>query len=327
MINNIKTRANISSIAKWELLKFECRTFSIYFSKKLSSEKKNKYAVLLKNISDLLNKQLSEEDQYRLSSLQEELNSLYLEKAKGAFVRSRAKWLEFGEKNSVYFFNLEKQHGRKRSIQSLQIDGSISSSKTRISQFVFNFYQKLYSSAFNNLVADSFFDNVTPFIPQISEHNKSVCEKPLTMKELDDVISKSPVNKSPGPDGLPFEFYKVFWDHIKDLLFEALKECIDQGELTTTMKQGLIVLIQKPNKDIFNLDNWRPISLLNIDYKILAAVYANRLKQCLEEVISETQSGFMKNRHISNNIRLILDLLDYSDLVSNDALILFLDFF
>ncbi len=93
------------------------------------------------------------------------------------------------------------------------------------------------------------------------------------------------------------------------------------------MKQGLIVLIQKPNKDIFNLDNWRPISLLNIDYKILAAVYANRLKQCLEEVISETQSGFMKNRHISNNIRLILDLLDYSDLVSNDALILFLDFF
>ncbi len=89
------------------------------------------------------------------------------------------------------------------------------------------------------------------------------------------------------------------------------------------MKQGLIVLIQKPNKDIFNLDNWRPISLLNIDYKILAAVYANRLKQCLEEVISETQSGFMKNRHISNNIRLILDLLDYSDLVSNDALILF----
>lgn len=105
------------------------------------------------------------------------------------------------------------------------------------------------------------------------------------------------------------------------MLFEALKECIDQGELTTTMKQGLIVLIQKPNKDIFNLDNWRPISLLNIDYKILAAVCS------VVKVISETQSGFIKNRHISNNICLILDLLDYSDLVSNDALILFLDFF
>ncbi len=139
---------------------------------------------------------------------------------------------------------------------------------------------------------------MTPFIPQISEHNKSVCDKPLTMKELDDVISKSPVNKSPGPDGLPFEFYKVFWDHSKDLLFEALKECIDQGELTTTMKQGLIVLIQKPNKDIFNLDNWRPIALLNIDYKILAAVYANRLKQCLEEVISETVWFYEKSTYL-----------------------------
>ncbi len=115
LINNIKTRANISPIAKWELLKLECRTFSIYFSKKLSSEKKNKYAVLLKNISDLLNKQLSE-NQYRLSSLQEELNSLYLEKAKGAFVRSRAKWLEFGEKKSAYFFNLEKTTWTKKVI-------------------------------------------------------------------------------------------------------------------------------------------------------------------------------------------------------------------
>lgn len=85
------------------------------------------------------------------------------------------------------------------------------------------------------------------------------------MKELDGVISKSHVNTSPGPDGLPFEFHKVFWDDIKDLLFEALKECIDQGELTTTMKQGLIVFIQNPNKDILNLDNWRPIFLLNID--------------------------------------------------------------
>jgi len=79
------------------------------------------------------------------------------------------------------------------------------------------------------------------------------------------------------------------------------------------MKQGLITLIPKPNKDTFSLDNWRPLTLLNSDYKILAAVYARRLKPCLEEVISLTQSG----RHISNNICLVLDLLDYSELVND----------
>lgn len=92
------------------------------------------------------------------------------------------------------------------------------------------------------------------------------------------------------------------------------------------MKQGLTSLIPKPNKDPQNIDNWRPITLLNIDYKLFALVYAKRLKSGLNEIINETQTGFMKNRHISNNIRLIMDLLDYSDQIDSGALILFLDF-
>lgn len=82
------------------------------------------------------------------------------------------------------------------------------------------------------------------------------------------------------------------------------------------MKQGIITQMPKPNKDKRFL-SWRPITLLNSDCKILAAVYAKRLKPCLE-VISLSQYGFMKDRHISNNIRLVLDLLDYSELVNND---------
>ena len=93
--------------------------------------------------------------------------------------------------------------------------------------------------------------------------------------------------------------------------------------MTTTMKQGIISLIPKPGKDAHCIDNWRPISLLTIDYKILALVYANRLKTGLGDIISETQSGFMKNRHITNNIR----LLDYADAVQSQALLLFLDFY
>ncbi len=104
-------------------------------------------------------------------------------------------------------------------------------------------------------------------------------------------------------------------------------ECAVNGELTESMKQGVITLLPKPNKDILHLDNWRPITLLNSDYKLLASLYANRLKPCLEEIVSATQSGFMKGRNISNNIRLVLDLLDYSDLVNEEALILFLDFY
>lgn len=68
-----------------------------------------------------------------------------------------------------------------------------------------------------------------------------------------------------------------------------------------------------------SVENWHPISLLTIDYKNLALVFAKRFKTGLDDLISETQSGFIKNRHIMNNIRLVLDLLHYSDEVHSEA--------
>ena len=140
-------------------------------------------------------------------------------------------------------------------------------------------------------------------------------------------MTKMPTNKSPGPDGLPYEFYITFWEDLKHMLLEVFVDCAQNKELAVSMKQGLISLIPKADKDPLYLDNWRPITLLNSDYKILAALYANRLKCCLEEIISVTQSAFMKGPHISNNIPLVLDILDYGELFDKESLILFLDFY
>lgn len=93
------------------------------------------------------------------------------------------------------------------------------------------------------------------------------------------------------------------------------------------MKQGIITLIPKPGKDSEILDNLRPITLLNTDYKIVTLVYANRLKSDLDKIISDSQSGFMKGRSIHNNIHLMIDLLDYKHLIEDDGFILFLDFY
>ena len=75
------------------------------------------------------------------------------------------------------------------------------------------------------------------------------------------------------------------------------------------------------------IDNWQPICLLNNDYKILAWALAKRLKCGLSSVIDETQSGFLPKRHRANNIRLVLDLLDYRELVDDESLILFVEFY
>lgn len=86
------------------------------------------------------------------------------------------------------------------------------------------------------------------------------------------------------------------------------KECIGQGEMVSALRQGIISLLAKPGEDPF--DNWRPITLLTMDYKSLALVYAQRLKIGIDSNFAETQTGFMKKLHFSCNKRLILDLLD-----------------
>lgn len=110
-------------------------------------------------------------------------------------------------------------------------------------------------------------------------------------------------------------------------LTQVFRESIEKEALPPTLMQGIITLIPKPKKDLANLDNWRPITLLNNDYKIFAIIFPKRLKDCLDTVIDETQSGFMRDRHIMNNIRLVLDLLDYNDLLEYNSFILFLDFY
>jgi len=111
------------------------------------------------------------------------------------------------------------------------------------------------------------------------------------------------------------------------MLFKALLDCIQTGSLSNTMKQGIITLIPKPNKDITFLDNWRPITLLCTDYKILAHVFAERLNRGLKNLIDKCQSAFVKGRNIHNHIRLVLDMLNYGDFIDKDCLILFLDFY
>lgn len=170
----------------------------------------------------------------------------------------------------------------------------------------------------------------TPFLTNLNKISNSdalICDSPITSQEVADAINHLKCNKSPGSDGITAEFYKHFSDPLTPFLFEVYKESLTNMSLPPSMTQGVISLIPKPHKDMLQIDNWRPISLLNNDYKILASLLAVRFKKVLNKIIDENQSGFMKNRCISNNIRLILDLIDYSELTSDKSFILFLDFF
>ena len=117
-------------------------------------------------------------------------------------------------------------------------------------------------------------------------------------------------NKSPGLDGLSVEFYKTFWPEIGNLMVESFNEAFQSNRLSDSRNVSVLSLIFKKG-DPSNIKNYRPISLSNTDYKLLAHVLANRLHTVLHKIMSTDQTGYIKKRYIGTNIRKIIDTVDY----------------
>ena len=104
-------------------------------------------------------------------------------------------------------------------------------------------------------------------------------------------------NKSPGSDGLPAEFYKLFWQDVNIYLVKALNAAYRKGVLSISQRRGLITLLPKKNKILQCLKNWRPISLLNCDYKIAAKTIASRIKKRYTKLNQYRPNGISKRKN------------------------------
>jgi hypothetical protein len=141
-----------------------------------------------------------------------------------------------------------------------------------------------------------------------------------------DLIKVLPNGKTPGVDGIGIEFYKVFWTDIEDLVFDSLKYAIDTGKLSIDQRRSILSLIPKKDKDITNLKNWRPLTLLNSDYKILAKTLATRLNKVIDDIISQDKTGCIKGRSAFANIRSSIDIINYAKEQQLHGLIAMIDY-
>ena len=133
-------------------------------------------------------------------------------------------------------------------------------------------------------------------------------------------------NKSPGSDGFSVEFFKFFYKDIIVFIRRAINEGYRLGKLSVTQTQGIITCIPKGDKSREFLKNWRPITLLNVIYKIASDCIAERLKTVLSKLISSDQTGFISGRYIGENTRLIYDIMNYTDEFNIPGLLLIIDF-
>ena len=99
---------------------------------------------------------------------------------------------------------------------------------------------------------------------------------------------------------------------MKDILYESYIYSFEHNLLTNEQKIGILNLIPQKDKDLRKLSNWRPVSLLTTDYKILTKALAIRLQKVIPNLIDTDQVGFIKNRYIGQNVRIIYDLLNHA---------------
>lgn len=211
LAGNIFNGKELSNIQKWEFFKFKIRESAIRHSKEMKKRSNLEETGIMKELNILVNKvSLTLEEETKLIKLKDDLDKLYTNMTKGAFIRSRAKWLEEGEKNTSYFFALEKRNYKKNNITSLKIDNSVTSNPIELANHTFQFYSDLYSSKYNSIKSEEFINNVKRFTPQISNKFKLDCEKMISKAEILEAVHKMKKGKSPGIDGYRLNFTSTF---------------------------------------------------------------------------------------------------------------------
>jgi hypothetical protein len=149
-------------------------------------------------------------------------------------------------------------------------------------------------------------------------------EAPISIDELKKAL-KTCKDSSPGPDGIPYAFYKTFYDLLLNPLMQSWQYSLNIGELPPSQSQACISLLPKTGKDKTRIENWRPISLSNCDIKLITKTIALRLNVVLDNLICPCQSAYIPGRNITNNVRILKTYRKYANVHGKQFSIVSLD--
>ena len=294
----------------WDMGKCHIKSLSMKYSANKKQQQKQTIQDLIQEISN--EKAQQNPNEANIKNLNQKLQEIYSLINEGVIIRSKQKLIEKGEKPTKFFFQQEKINQNKKHFSKLKIgENTYTSNDKTILTNLKNFYKNLYTKIpLCENTQDNLLNNIKNKIPNT---NKTKLEQHLTSDELLEALKQMKDDKSPGIDGLPKEFYNTFWDTIKnDITYLYNYILFNKKELSNTQKLAIITLIPKKD-DLTEIKNWRPISLLNCDYKILTKTIAIRLKTSLHHIISPEQTCSIPNRQIFSNLYYFRDLIQYSN--------------
>ena len=323
---------NIGSVGDprilWDAIKGSIRDSSISFSSHLKKSRLLKINKLEGALAQLeARRQSTQTDALlaEISATRTELNSLLRQRAEFLMHRTRRTYYFNGPRPSHLLALRLKNNEKYSNILAIKSHLRTLTEPGEINLAFKTFYSNLYKSevTLDSDTSKNFFHGLD--LPSLSNQESEKLNSPISLEELREALAHMQRGKSPGWDGIPPELYLAFWGILGPPLLDMINTAIDKGVLSSGANTAIITLLPKPNKDPSQCSNYRPLSLLNGDVKLYAKVLATRLETYLTKLIHNDQTGFIKTRLASDNVRRLLHIIHAADTIDLPCSVLSLD--
>lgn len=314
----------------WDALKAVIRGKIIAIS---SYEKKMREQKLKKLEDDLCRlqkdhaKSLKDDINLEIIKLKKEIERITTQEIQKKLLFMRQKYYEVGGKSlKLLSYRLRKQQA-DRTIHKIRNPASnkIEIDPEKIQQCFHKYFKTLYSQppASEDDRTDAFLAQID--LPKITDEQNETLISEITKEEIQAAIGRMKGGKSPGTDGYPLEWYKEMQNQLIPTMLKTFNWVLRNKSIPPSWKEAVIAVIPKEGKDNLECGNYRPVSLLNSDYKLFTSILSKRIERILPILIHKDQTGFVKQRQTQDNIRKTLHIMEHVTKHKMETIILSLD--
>ncbi|GJV44979.1 RNA-directed DNA polymerase, eukaryota [Tanacetum coccineum] len=234
--------------------------------------------------------------------------------------KTKIKWCIEGDENSNFFHGMLNKKRSQLSIRGIMINGVWIEDPLAVKrEFYQHFSNRFAKPDSHRALLDMEFPN------KISLEKQSELEHEVSREELKQAVWDCGTDKSPGPDGFTFGFFRKFWHLIEEDIFEAVHYFFCHGNIPSGCNSSFITLIPKiPDANL--VKDFRPISLIGGIYKIIAKILSNRLVGVLSDIVNEVQSAFIADRQILDGPFILNEVIQWCKLKKKQSFIFKVDF-
>lgn len=295
--------------------------------KKMKMQTYEEYSGKVKDLEQLFLHRKTPEIYQQICDAKARINKILEEEVEKKYMYFRQSYYEMGPKSTKLLAKRLRKQQSQNTIYKIKNPhtNSLTHNPEEIENIFKTFYENLYTQppSASEEEKRNFLQHLD--LPSIGTNQNDTLTAEISKEEIIKAINTLKNNKSPGSDGFPAEWYKVFKNELVAILYKSLNWTLKENKMPASWSEAIISVIPKPGKNKACCSNYRPISVLNIDYKIYTSIISRRLNKFVSEIIDEDQTGFMRERQTHDNIRKAIHIIEKAQREKRSTVLLSID--